>query len=60
MEQASSAFDRVLEKATGMAAVQRNTDAKTASQVAELQDMAHKNRIQERLQSIKNKMRINL
>ena len=57
VEKAESAFDRVLEKATGMAAVQRSTDAKTAAQVAELQEMAHKNRIQERLQSIKNKMK---
>lgn len=57
VEKAESAFDRVLEKATGLASVQHSTDAKTAAQVAELQDMAHKNRVNERLQSIKNKMK---
>lgn len=57
VEKAESAFDRVLEKATGLASVQRSTDVKTASQVAELQDMAHKNRVSERLQSIKSKMK---
>jgi len=54
---AESAFDRVLENATGLASVQRNTDAKTASQVAELQEMARKNRVQERLQSIKSNIK---
>lgn len=54
---AESAFDRVLEKATGLASAQRGTDAQTAAQVAELQEMAHKNRVEERLQSIKNKMK---
>ena len=57
VEKAESAFDRVLEKATGLSAKQHNTDAQTAAQVAELQDMAHKNRVNERLQSIKNKMK---
>ena len=57
VEKAESAFDRVLEKATGLASVQRSTDAKTAAQVAELQTMAHKNRVNERLQSIKSKMK---
>jgi len=57
VEKAESAFDRVLEKATGLASVQRSTDAKTAAQVAELQEMAHKNRVNERLQSIKSKMK---
>lgn len=56
---AESAFDRVLEKATGLASVQRSTDAKTSAQVAELQDIAHKNRVQERLQSIKSKLKDN-
>lgn len=57
VEKAESAFDRVLEKATGLSSVQQKTDAQTAAQVAELQDMAHKNRVSERLQSIKNKMK---
>ena len=57
VEKAESAFDRVLEKATGLSSMQHNTDAQTAAQVAELQDMAHKNRVSERLQSIKNKMK---
>jgi len=55
VDKASSAFDRVLEKATGLASVQRSTDAKTSAQVAELQDIARKNRVQERLEAIKSK-----
>lgn len=57
VEKAESAFDRVLEKATGLSPMQHNTDAQTAAQVAELQEMAHKNRVNERLQSIKSKMK---
>lgn len=56
VEKAESAFDRVMEKATGLSSGQHRTDAQTAAQVSELQDMAHKNRVNERLQSIKNKM----
>jgi len=57
VEKAESAFDRVLEKATGLPSGQQKTDSQTAAQVAELQEMAHKNRVSERLQSIKNKMK---
>ena len=57
VEKAESAFDRVMEKATGLPLGKQKTDSQTAAQVAELQEMAHKNRVSERLQSIKNKMK---
>jgi phage shock protein A len=56
VEKAESAFDRVLEKATGLPGKPGSGDAKTASQMAELESMAHKNRIQERLAAIKSSM----
>lgn len=52
VEKAGAAFDRVMENLTGL----KNTstaDKKTASQLAELETMARKNRIQERLADIK-------
>lgn len=59
VEKAGSAFDRVMEKATGMAVGRGNVDAKNAAMVAELEEMAHKNRIQERLASVKSRMNEN-
>ena len=56
VEKAGSAFDRVMEKATGMAANKSAVDAKTSAKVAELEKMAHQNRIAERLAAIKTKM----
>lgn len=56
VDKASSAFDRVLEKATGLAASRSSIDGKTAAKVAELEELAHKNRVQERLAAIKSKM----
>lgn len=56
VEKAESAFDRVLEKATGLQGSVGSGDQKTASQLAELETMAHKNRIQERLAAIKSRM----
>jgi len=57
VEKAGSAFERVMEKATGIAAGQRGVDGKTAAKVAELEQMAHSNRIAERLAAIKTKLR---
>lgn len=56
VEKAESAFDRVLEKATGLAAGRSSMDAKTAAKVAELETLAHKNRVQERLAAIKSRV----
>lgn len=53
---AESAFDRVLEKATGLPGGTGSSDRKSATQLAELESMAHHNRIQERLAAIKNNM----
>ena len=52
---AESAFDRVAERATGLAGGGKAPDAKTAKQLAELDEMARKNRIQERPRQIKAK-----
>jgi phage shock protein A len=59
VDKASSTFDRVMEKATGLAASRTNMDGKTAAKVAELEELAHKNRVQERLAAIKSKMNDN-
>lgn len=53
VEKATSAFDRVMEKSAGVGGVD---DRKTAAQLAELEEMARKNRIQERLAQIKGKV----
>lgn len=54
-EKAGSAFDRVFEKATGVPAGSQPSDRSTASQLAELEELARNNRIQERLAAIKGK-----
>jgi phage shock protein A len=56
LSDAESAFDRVLEKAAGVPGGQGLGGAKAAAQMAELEDMARKNRIQERLATIKGKI----
>ena len=53
VEKASSAFDRVMENATGVGSAAVGADRKSAAQLAELDDMARRNRIQERLASVK-------
>ena len=53
---AESAFERIMEKATGLPGAPGSGDRQTATQLADLESMAHKNRIQERLLSIKSKM----
>lgn len=52
VEQASSAFSRVLEKQTGLGMA--NRDATSAAQLAELEKLARENRIKERLAAVKN------
>lgn len=55
VDKAASAFDRVMEKSSGVLGAQR-PDAMTAARLAELDELARKNRIQERMQSIKRKL----
>lgn len=56
VRKAESAFERIMEKATGLPGTTGGSDRKTATQLAELESMAHENRIQERLAAIKSKM----
>jgi len=53
VEKAGSAFDRVMENATGLSSQSNSIDRTSAVQLAELDEMARKNRIQERLASLK-------
>ena len=53
VSKAESTFDRVMENTTGLTSGVGIGDKKSASQLAELEDMARKNRIQERLAAIK-------
>ena len=55
VERAESTFDRVLEKASGLPGSSPTPDRKTAMQLAELDDLARKNRIQERLAAAKSR-----
>ena len=50
---AESAFERIAEKATGIPGGGRPADRPTATKLAELEEIARKNRIQERLAAIK-------
>lgn len=52
---AASAFDRVVEKATGIPGGE-DADRKSAVQLVELEELARKNRIQERLAAVKSEM----
>jgi len=51
---AESAFERIAEKATGIPGGGRTADRQTATKLAELEEIARKNRIQERLAAIKS------
>ncbi|MGH1403935.1 MAG: PspA/IM30 family protein [Alphaproteobacteria bacterium] len=51
-DQATSTFDRVLEKHSGLAGV-GGADTQKASQLAELEELARENRIKERLATLK-------
>lgn len=55
VEKAQGAFNRVYESTTGVAGG-GSGDMKNASKLAELSELAHKNRVQERLQAIKGRM----
>ena len=50
---AESAFERIAEKATGIPGGGHTADRQTATKLAELEEIARKNRIQERLAAIK-------
>jgi phage shock protein A len=50
---AESAFERVYEKATGLPRSSQAGDRHSAAQLAELEEMTRKNKIQERLAAIK-------
>ncbi|MCP4767588.1 MAG: PspA/IM30 family protein [Gammaproteobacteria bacterium] len=56
VEKAGGAFDRVLEKATGIAASSSIGSGADAAKVAELETLAQGNRVKERLEAIKSKM----
>ncbi len=53
---ASSAFERVVEKATGIPGSGREADRNAAVKLAELEELARKNRIMERLAAVKGEM----
>ena len=53
MKRADAAFERVIETAGGVVGSSRMPDAKTAALRAELDDLARKNRIRERLEAFK-------
>lgn len=55
VERAESTFDRVLEKTTGVPGSGTTPDRKTATQMVELDDLARKHRIQERLAAAKSR-----
>ncbi len=55
VNKAESAFSRVLEHTTGITSGSGVTDRETTTAMNELEDMARKNRIQERLAAIKGK-----
>jgi phage shock protein A len=53
MEKATAAFDRVVNRASGLPGMSGPEDRKSAEQLAELDDLARKNAIQERLNTLK-------
>lgn len=57
VRKAETAFERIMEKATGLPGSTGSPNRKTAAQLAELESMARKNRIQERLAAEKSKMK---
>lgn len=56
VSQAQSTFERVIEKSTGIPGKNMISDKKTDSQLAELDEIARKNRIRERLSAIKREV----
>lgn len=55
VNKAESAFDRVVENATGVLGSRNSEDVKAAAQLSELDDIARSNKIKERLEAIKSK-----
>lgn len=55
ISKAESTFERVMEKATGVPLATQAASMKDAANMAELEDMARKNRIRERLMAVKGK-----
>jgi len=55
VDKAGSAFDRIIEKASGLASAPGRAEPGSAARLAELEELARKNRIQERLAALKNK-----
>lgn len=55
-EKAVSAFDRIMEKATGLAASSGAASQEEAAKLGELEELARRNRVQERLAAIKSQM----
>lgn len=53
VERAGAAFDRVMKKAGGVPGPTAAADRKSATQLAELDELARKNRIKERLAQLK-------
>jgi len=53
LEKATSAFDRVMKNATGVGSSSANANKESAANMAELDELARKNRIQERLAEMK-------
>ncbi len=57
VEKAASAFDRVMTKATGGLGSTTPADRETVIKLAELEELARKNRIKERLVALKNQVK---
>lgn len=53
VDQATSAFDRILEKQTGLGGM-KTADAKNAAKMAELEQLTRENRVKERLAALKS------
>lgn len=56
VEKASSAFERIMEKSTGIPGTGAESNRTNAVKLAELEELARKNRIQERLEAIKSEI----
>jgi phage shock protein A len=58
VEQAENAFDRVLFRSAGLPKMRGADSAKTAAELEELEAMARKNRVQERLSKLKSELSV--
>jgi len=55
VNKAEESFERVVENTTGLMGRMSTKDVQSTTKLAELDDLAHKNRVRERLEAIKNK-----